>query len=45
MATTASQAYRYSSAKLCKTLDFSFRPVERSIQEICRHFLDDIEQK
>ncbi len=44
MATTTSQVYRYSSEKLCTTLDFDFRPVGQSIQEICRNYLDDLRQ-
>ena len=41
MATTTSQIYTYSSAKLCKTLDFTFRPVEESIREICNIYLSE----
>jgi nucleoside-diphosphate-sugar epimerase len=42
MATTTSQVYTYSSEKLCKTLDFRFRPVEESIREICELYLRDL---
>ena len=45
MAITTSQFYRYSSEKLCKTLDFKFRPVEDSIREICGFFMKDITHK
>ncbi|MEI6683995.1 MAG: NAD-dependent epimerase/dehydratase family protein [Bacteroidota bacterium] len=41
MATTTSQIYTYSSEKLCKALDFQFRPVEDSIREICAFYLED----
>ena len=41
MATTTSQIYTYSSAKLCKSLDFTFRPVEESIREICSIYLSE----
>ena len=42
MATTTSQVYTYSSEKLCKTLDFKFRPAEESIREICACYLKEI---
>jgi hypothetical protein len=42
MAVTASQTYKYTSEKLCKTLDFKFRSVEKSIEEICGFYLRDI---
>ena len=42
MAITTSQVYTYSSEKLCKTLDFKFRPVEESIREICGYYLEDV---
>ncbi|MEI7663999.1 MAG: NAD-dependent epimerase/dehydratase family protein, partial [Bacteroidota bacterium] len=45
MATTTSQVYTYSSAKLCKTLNFTFRPVEDSIREICTFYLEDAKKK
>ncbi|MFZ4520867.1 MAG: NAD-dependent epimerase/dehydratase family protein [Bacteroidales bacterium] len=45
MATTTSQIYTYSSAKLCKALNFSFHDVEDSIREICQCYLADIELK
>ncbi len=41
MATTTSQVYTYSSEKLCRTLDFEFRPAEESIREVCTFFLHD----
>jgi hypothetical protein len=43
MATTTSQVYTYSSEKLCKTIDFSFRPVEESIREICGYYTADLQ--
>jgi len=42
MAITTSQVYRYSSEKLCKTLNFTFRPVEETIGEICGLYLTDV---
>ena len=42
MATTTSQVYTYSSEKLCKTIGFTFRPVEESIREICKCYLRDL---
>jgi len=42
MATTASQTYTYSSENLCKTLDFTFYPVEESIREICTLYLEEL---
>jgi dihydroflavonol-4-reductase len=42
MAVTTSQVYTYSSEKLCKTLDFTFRPAEESIREICGYYLQDV---
>jgi nucleoside-diphosphate-sugar epimerase len=42
MAITTTQAYAYSSEKLCKTLNFNFRPVEESIREICGYYLQDV---
>jgi nucleoside-diphosphate-sugar epimerase len=42
MATTTSQVYTYSSEKLCKTLNFRFRPAEDSIREICGFYLRDL---
>ena len=44
MAITTTQAYAYSSEKLCKTLNFDFRPVEESIQEICGFYLKDVKE-
>ncbi|MCK9423645.1 MAG: NAD-dependent epimerase/dehydratase family protein [Bacteroidales bacterium] len=41
MAITTTQVYNYSSEKLCRALDFKFRPVEESIREICGFFLRD----
>jgi nucleoside-diphosphate-sugar epimerase len=41
MATTTAQVYAYTSEKLCKALNFTFRPVEVSIKEICRFYLND----
>lgn len=41
MAITTTQVYAYSSEKLCRALDFKFRPVEKSIREICGFFLSD----
>jgi nucleoside-diphosphate-sugar epimerase len=42
MATTTSQVYTYSSEKLCKALNFQFRPVEESIREVCGFYLGDL---
>ena len=42
MAITSSQVYKYSSEKLCKTLDFKFRQVEESIREICQFYIKDL---
>jgi hypothetical protein len=42
MAITTSQVYTYSSEKLCKTLNFTFRPVEESIREICGLYIRDM---
>jgi dihydroflavonol-4-reductase len=42
MAATASQVYVYSSEKICKTLNFNFRPVEESIREICGYYQGDV---
>jgi hypothetical protein len=42
MAVTTSQVYRYSSEKLCKTLNFTFRPVDESIREICGFYMKDL---
>jgi dihydroflavonol-4-reductase len=44
MAVTTSQVYTYSSEKLCRTLGFSFRPVEETIKEVCHHYLEDLKQ-
>ncbi|MEI7982782.1 MAG: NAD-dependent epimerase/dehydratase family protein [Bacteroidota bacterium] len=41
MAITTTQVYTYSNEKLCRALDFRFRPVEESIREICGYFLQD----
>ena len=45
MAATTSQLYSYSSDKLCKTLNFAFRPVEESVREISALYLDDVAGK
>jgi nucleoside-diphosphate-sugar epimerase len=45
MATTTSQVYTYSSEKLIKTLNFSFRPADESIAEICGFYLSDLKIK
>jgi len=42
MATTTSQKYFYSNEKIRKTLDFQFIPVEESVREICRMFVQDV---
>jgi nucleoside-diphosphate-sugar epimerase len=42
MATTTAQVYTYSSEKLCKTLNFTFRPIEDSIREICGFYIGDM---
>ncbi len=41
MAATTTQNYFFSNEKLCKTLDFTFRPLEDSIREFCGFFLKD----
>jgi len=41
MAITTSQIYTYSSEKLCKTLNFRFRPAEETIREVCGFYLKD----
>jgi nucleoside-diphosphate-sugar epimerase len=42
MAVTASQTFRYTSEKLCNTLDFRFRPVGQSVMDICNFYLADL---
>jgi dihydroflavonol-4-reductase len=44
MAITTSQVYTYSSKKLSRTLNFTFKPVEESIQEICGFYLKDVKE-
>jgi hypothetical protein len=41
MAVTTTQEYMYSNEKVTRLLNFSFRPVEDSIREICGYFLED----
>ena len=41
LATTTAQVYAYSNDKLCKAIDFKFRPVEDTVREICGFFLND----
>jgi len=41
MAVTTNQVYRYSSKKLIERTGFSFRPVEETVGEICRRFLEE----
>jgi len=43
MAVTASQVYTYSSDKLCRAVNFRFRPLEETIRETCRYYLKDLE--
>lgn len=42
IAITTSQVYTYSSEKLCKTLNFKFRPVEGTIRDVCGFYLSDV---
>ncbi len=39
-AVTSRNAYYYSSEKVCKALDFTFKPIEQSITEISQDYLE-----
>jgi hypothetical protein len=42
MATITAQQYLYTNEKVRKALNFEFMPVEESIRDGCRAFLNDI---
>jgi hypothetical protein len=45
MAVTASQIYAYSNEKIRSRAGFEFRPVEESIRDFTRYYLEDLKEE
>jgi nucleoside-diphosphate-sugar epimerase len=44
-ARASQKQYFYNSSKICLALNFQFKPVEKTIKEVCHQFSLDIEEK